>query len=1240
MPPQRSNNESLTLLQQQSPGASTSSHRAPALFSQRTLARPMMRSPSLMALQQDFLAHSVELKDKQAAHSSSAAVSIASVVPAAAVHFANRQDRPTTYRRAAPATSARPTSLSSSSSAAAVSAPNSSAEVTTVAAAISHVAYSLSDLVLVHPLSARPDSQYLGEECSAWSQEGVRNCFDRVVTVKEMQVRRGAGRTLHGAAAAGSAVALLTPSDALHELAPELARMHASRTPAAVHVVSRGLGDRLALHTDHSAVMSVRGTGVVILASRALGHEPHDMAVAAQLAAVRLGRPVLHCTDGVAASHNSNRLQVSDAAELEALLEETNALRLDEQAHLAMQQQQQQPSSLAAAAQASALATERQLEEVFDSVESVFGRRYAPVEYVGHAAAQVVLVMLSCGGATVAEQVVRQRARHERIGLLLVRCLRPWPASQLRAQLPASARTVAVVDFVGAQRGRAGASSGGPLYLDVCGALVREPNVQVCSVRLGPQVASFQPAFAGRLCSQLLGQSAWQSADHLSLGTGSPDDLGELAADLQHEVPHVLPKRTQQVVFLEESDAAAAATTPPQHQFTLGQRAALAIGELPRGKFHVQLQLLHDSYADALSEDSQLSGATVSQLRFGPVKIDAPYPVEPATASLVVVRDSALLQQLHSTAYLAPSGKLLLDTDAADPLTLLPPTARRLLYTRDLSLYVVDATAAAAELGCERADVLVSATLLLSGVAGRATTRGRLIEHVQPKLRRWSLKPTSALELTAGGHGHVHVHGHGSSGSDLSVLCDESLLSEDSSLEQSQCGSELDSESGGAATAPIVLRYPENSLLTRAPAPESDALRRTPASGWRHAAFAMLFPRQYALERQLHPARKEGAFELKVVACETVTPPDYERTVFTVDLEIQDPDVSYQGVGECLSVWGENDPVRVQAFLQWLGVPADRVVSLPVSADQPEQVYLRSAYAAFSQSLDLFGRLTKRFLGDLLPYAPNEEIADHLRYLMRDSDALSATQEEHCFASLLQEYNIRVPLDRLVAILPLVHPRLYSISSSGSLNPRVISLLVVTHTWQTPNKENRVGQCSRYLEHLKPGDVIVGALRPSVLVPPKDTTRPVVMVGLGTGLAPFVAFLQHGLHAHLLGQQVGPRYLAFGARSWREYSGAAEITAYNQGERPLLTHLRLAFSRDSTAKVYVQHKLAEDGEIIADMLLRQGGSFYLCGGVQPVPAIKAALLSAFEEYGGLSANEAAITLERLKSEERYVLEVY
>jgi sulfite reductase (NADPH) flavoprotein alpha-component len=216
----------------------------------------------------------------------------------------------------------------------------------------------------------------------------------------------------------------------------------------------------------------------------------------------------------------------------------------------------------------------------------------------------------------------------------------------------------------------------------------------------------------------------------------------------------------------------------------------------------------------------------------------------------------------------------------------------------------------------------------------------------------------------------------------------------------------------------------------------------------------------------------------------------------------------------------------------------------------------------------------------------------------------------------------------------------FSLSSLGVLCFAFFALKVVTHTWKTPNKEHRIGQCSRYLESLKPGDVVVGALRPSVLVPPEDATKPVVMVGLGTGLAPFVAFLQHGLQSRLLGEQVGPRYLAFGARSWQEYSSAAEITAYNHGAQPLLTHLRLAFSRDSAAKVYVQHKLAEDAEIIADMLLRQCGSFYLCGGVQPVPAIKAALLAAFEEYGGMSAHEAAIMLEKMKTEERYVLEVY
>ena len=147
------------------------------------------------------------------------------------------------------------------------------------------------------------------------------------------------------------------------------------------------------------------------------------------------------------------------------------------------------------------------------------------------------------------------------------------------------------------------------------------------------------------------------------------------------------------------------------------------------------------------------------------------------------------------------------------------------------------------------------------------------------------------------------------------------------------------------------------------------------------------------------------------------------------------------------------------------------------------------------------------------------------------------------------------------------------------------------------------------------------------------------MAGLGTGAAPFRAFLQY--RAWLASQNipVGPTYYYFGSRHrTQEYLYGEEIEAFILDGT--ITRAGLAFSRDQRKKVYIQHKMREDGKDLARMMLREKGAFYLCGPTWPVPDVYEALVGALVKYQGLDAVTAGNYLEGLKEEERYVLEVY
>lgn len=146
------------------------------------------------------------------------------------------------------------------------------------------------------------------------------------------------------------------------------------------------------------------------------------------------------------------------------------------------------------------------------------------------------------------------------------------------------------------------------------------------------------------------------------------------------------------------------------------------------------------------------------------------------------------------------------------------------------------------------------------------------------------------------------------------------------------------------------------------------------------------------------------------------------------------------------------------------------------------------------------------------------------------------------------------------------------------------------------------------------------------------------MAGLGTGAAPFRAFLQYRAWIKQQGIEVGPVYYYFGSRHQsQEYLYGEEIEAFI--EDGVITRAGLAFSRDGPKKVYIQHKMLEDSEALADMLQDKEGVFYLCGPTWPVPDMYEALVNALVKYKGYDAVSAGDYLQSLKAEERYILEV-
>ena len=246
------------------------------------------------------------------------------------------------------------------------------------------------------------------------------------------------------------------------------------------------------------------------------------------------------------------------------------------------------------------------------------------------------------------------------------------------------------------------------------------------------------------------------------------------------------------------------------------------------------------------------------------------------------------------------------------------------------------------------------------------------------------------------------------------------------------------------------------------------------------------------------------------------------------------------------------------------------------------------------------------------------------------------------FADILLEFSSAHPsFHEIVRIVSPMKRREYSIASSQKVTPNSVSLLIVTVNWVDPKRRDRFGQATRYLNQLPVGASVTVSVKPSVMKLPPKTTQPIIMAGLGTGLAPFRAFVQERAWQRQQGHEIGDVFLYMGSRHQREeYLYGEEWEAYQAAG--VITLIGRAFSRDQPQKIYIQDRMRQTLSDIRKAYLRDEGAFYLCGPTWPVPDVTNVLEEAveLEAASGGKKKSGPKEIERLKEELRYVLEVY
>ncbi|MEV8541543.1 bifunctional nitrate reductase/sulfite reductase flavoprotein subunit alpha [Streptomyces sp. NPDC051572] len=337
-------------------------------------------------------------------------------------------------------------------------------------------------------------------------------------------------------------------------------------------------------------------------------------------------------------------------------------------------------------------------------------------------------------------------------------------------------------------------------------------------------------------------------------------------------------------------------------------------------------------------------------------------------------------------------------------------------------------------------------------------------------------------------------------------------------------------------------------------------------------------------------------------------------------------DLTYE-TGDALGVRPVNSLSLVDEWLTATGTDAATVVELEGVGELPFA-------EALHRQLDI-----TRITPDLLRFVAERARDDReLRRLLRpdNKDRLAQWSWGRQAVDVLAEYPVKAGAEEWAGVLKSLQPRLYSISSSPLVDPHSVSLTVSVVRYENLDGRPRGGVCSPFLADAEAGtEVPVFVQRSPHFRPPADPATPMVMIGPGTGVAPFVGFLQERRAL----EHPAPNWLFFGEQHRAtDFYYAEELTELL--DEGTLTRLDTAFSRDQRAKVYVQDRMREHGPELWHWL-REGAHFYVCGDASRMAKdVDRALRDIAVAHGGMDEAEAAAYVKQLAAAKRYVRDVY
>ena len=559
--------------------------------------------------------------------------------------------------------------------------------------AAAHISYMFSEVAAIYPITP---SSTMAEYVDEWAAQGRKNIFGETVLVQEMQSEGGAAGAVHGSLQAGALTTTYTASQGLLLMIPNMYKIAGELLPCVFHVSARTLASHsLCIFGDHQDVMSCRQTGFAMLCEGSV-QEVMDLAGVAHLSTIKSRMPFLNFFDGFRTSHEIQKIEMLENDDLAPLVDQ-EALKEFRSRALSPEH----PVARGMAENPDTFFTHREscnnyydavpaiVEDYMNKVSEITGRKYGLFSYYGAADAERVIIAMGSVTEAIRETIDYLTAQGEKVGLVAVHLYRPFSAKHFLAAVPATAKTIAVLD-----RTKEPGANGEPLYLDVKECFYGKENAPVIvGGRYGLGSNDTTPA-------QILAVY-----ENLAL----PEPKNQFTLGIVDDVTFTsLPQKEEVAMGGEGMFEAKFYGLGADGTVGANKNSVKIIGD--NTNKHCQSYFSYDS--------KKSGGFTCSHLRFGDSPIRSTYLVN--TPNFVACHVQAYLHMYDVTRGLKKNGTFLLNTiwEGEELAKNLPNKVKAYFAKNNIKVYYINATKIAQEIGLGNRTntILQSAFFRITGV--------------------------------------------------------------------------------------------------------------------------------------------------------------------------------------------------------------------------------------------------------------------------------------------------------------------------------------------------------------------------------------------------------------------------------------------------------------------------------------------------------------------------------------------